>query len=263
MRRNERRRAQAVADLADEHPSIGSGVMAYMKGTAWMCKAVAADREQPLTDDDLESTTDCYRSRGRPPPLEVTAYSREETLAAAARADFFLIEAEHVLSRSPADLGFPPPVGRGHRAPEPNGRGGHARHAEIVCSGFAPPDGVVPEPVVESSIRSQRHPNAMGFFACLTSGECVAASGMEISTIGPGAGESPAKVLAPWGTTVLPAHRRRGIPQALIAHRLGIGLEQGGEIAIIESKPGISTERNAARLGFLPTYTRLLLRASP
>ncbi len=104
MRLNERRQAQAVADLADERQSIGSGVMAYMEGTAWMCKAVAADLERPLTDEDFGSITEYYRSRGVPPTLELTACSHEETLAAAARAGLFLLEAEHVLSRAPADL---------------------------------------------------------------------------------------------------------------------------------------------------------------
>ena len=91
--------------------------------------------------------------------------------------------------------------------------------------------------------------------------EPVAASGMEVSTFQLGSGEPAASVTALWRTTVVPAHRRRGIQLALIAHRLRIGLEHGSELAVIESKPGIPTERNAARLGFGMTYTRLILKA--
>ena len=36
------------------------------------------------------------------------------------------------------------------------------RHAEIVCDGFVENGAAVPEPVLESAIRSQQHPNARG-----------------------------------------------------------------------------------------------------
>lgn len=64
-----------------------------------------------------------------------------------------------------------------------------------------------------------------------------------------------------WSTPVLEVHRRRGIQQALIAHRLAIGHRHGCEVALTESKPGIPTERNAGRRGLTLACTRLAFRA--
>ena len=62
-----------------------------------------------------------------------------------------------------------------------------------------------------------------------------------------------------FGTSVLPAFRRRGIQQALIAARLGRALSLEAELASITSHPGIPTERNAARLGFQLAFARSVL----
>ena len=58
---------------------------------------------------------------------------------------------------------------------------------------------------------------------------------------------------------VRPAFRGRGIQQALIAVRLGRARERGCTIACIHSRPGIPTERNAARLGFALAYHKVVL----
>jgi len=55
---------------------------------------------------------------------------------------------------------------------------------------------------------------------------------------------------------VLPAFRRRGIHQALIAARLERARALGSALATIVSHPGQPTERNAARLGFRMAYAR-------
>jgi GNAT superfamily N-acetyltransferase len=62
-----------------------------------------------------------------------------------------------------------------------------------------------------------------------------------------------------FGTSVLPAFRRRGIQQALIAARLGRALSLRADLASITSHPGIPTERNAARLGFQLAFVRSVL----
>lgn len=261
VRLNERRQAQVVADISDEHEVVGSGCMGYMQGTDWISKAVGADLDGPLDDDGVARIVDYYRARGATPTLELTAYSDEQTLAAVARAGFGLAEVEQVFSRATAHLDVAPPDGITIQALDPADEAAMRRHAEIVCSGLAESDAAVPATLLESSVRSQRNPNAMGFFACLPDGECVAATGMEITTIRRRENRGTTKIAALWGTTVLPPYRRRGLQLALIAHRLSVGLERGCTLGVIQSKPGISTERNAARLGFLPSYTRMTLKA--
>ena len=68
-----------------------------------------------------------------------------------------------------------------------------------------------------------------------------------------------AGVMSLFGTSVLPAFRRRGIQQALIAARLGRALSLRADLASITSHPGIPTERNAARLGFQLAFVRSVL----
>ena len=44
-----------------------------------------------------------------------------------------------------------------------------------------------------------------------------------------------------------------------MAERLRLGVARGAAVALVESKPGTPTERNATRLGFARRYTRLVL----
>ena len=259
LRLNEGRQAQAIADLADEHLPLGAGTLGFMQGTDWICKAVGVDLDAPLGDEEVAQIADWFRSRGVPPVLEVTAYAATSTLSAAARAGFALQEVEHVLARPTAALPVELPDGYVIAPLDPEDDAAMRRHAEIVCGGFVPAGHAVPEPVLESAMRSQRHPHARGVFVRDPQGEAVAASGMEITELDPGDGAT--RLLALWGTTVLPDHRRRGLQQALIAHRLRVGARAGAELAVIESRPGIPTERNAARMGFSLGYTRFVLKA--
>ena len=62
-----------------------------------------------------------------------------------------------------------------------------------------------------------------------------------------------------FGTSVLPAFRRRGIQTALIAARLERARQRDCTFATIHSRPGIPTERNAKRMGFALVYTKAIM----
>jgi ribosomal protein S18 acetylase RimI-like enzyme len=79
------------------------------------------------------------------------------------------------------------------------------------------------------------------------SGEIIAACGCELFE----------QSGALWGGAVASEHRRRGIQQMLIAHRLHLLRERGQRWATVASEPTIGTERNALRAGMRPAYTRL------
>ena len=257
---NERRQALAVSTLADEQASVGSGAMAYTSGAGWICKAVAVDLEGPLTADDAQAIVSWFREREVPPVLELTSLSGETTFRVAAEAGFVLAEVENVYAMEPRAVSLDPPEGITLRRLDPTDERALRRFAEIVSSGFVPEGGLPPEPVVESGMRSQRLPTSVGVLACRDDGEPVAASGTEIVEIECGLDRPPDRLLALCGTTVLPAYRRRGIQQALMAARLTLGADRGCAAAVVESKPGLPTERNAARMGFTLAYTRLVFR---
>ena len=261
---NERRQASVIADLADEHARIGAGVMSFTPDTKWICKAVGVDLDAPLDKETADAVVAWFRERGVPPVLELTSLSHEDTFEIAAEAGFDLVQVENVLAVVPESvredvLEMEPPPGVELRRLDTADDAEVRRYAEIVTSGFVPPGSPLPEGMVESGIRSQHMATSAGWLACDMAGEPIAAAGSEVVDVGEGEGAQ--RLLALCGTTVLPAHRRRGLQRNLMARRLAMGVERGCTMALVESKPGIATERNAARLGFELAYTRLVLRA--
>ncbi len=67
------------------------------------------------------------------------------------------------------------------------------------------------------------------------------------------------KAAALFALAVLPAYRRRGVQQALIAARLRAAAEAGATVVTISALPGVATERNARRMGFQVAYTKVVL----
>ncbi len=258
---NERRQALAVSTLADESVPVGGGVMAHTAGAPWICKAVALELESDLAPHDLERVCVWFRERGVAPTVELTSLSSEASLRVAAEAGFGLVEVENVLATQPHAPEVEPPQGVVLRHVDPGDAASVRRFAEIVSSGFVPAGETPPEPVIESGVRSVHQPAFVAVLACDASGEPIAAAGTEIVELEHGSGGAADTLLALCGTTVLPPFRRRGIQQALMAERLRLGVARGATLALVESKPGIPTERNAARLGFSLRYTRLVLRA--
>ncbi|MDF1702551.1 MAG: hypothetical protein P1V36_15480 [Planctomycetota bacterium] len=261
MRLNERRQAEGAAALSEEHVRRGPGVLAFSAGTPWLCKAVGLDLDAPLDDEAVREVVAYYRARRVPPVVELSAYSAEGTFAALARAGFVLVETEHVLACTPhtPSVQLPPGV----QLARLDGADDEAvrEHAAVVTCGFLPGGERAPEPMLAVAVRALRQPDTIGLFARLADGTPVGASSMEIRAVDLGDGSPPVRALALFGTTVVPEARCQGIQQAFIAERLRLGAEAGCALALVESKPGIPTERNAARLGFAPSYTRLVLRA--
>ena len=77
--------------------------------------------------------------------------------------------------------------------------------------------------------------------------------------VGGGAMEVYEEIACLFGASVAIAYRGRGIQLALMIRRLERAVEKGCSLGIIHSAPGISTERNALRLGFFLVYTKVVL----
>jgi GNAT superfamily N-acetyltransferase len=58
------------------------------------------------------------------------------------------------------------------------------------------------------------------------------------------------------GASTVPAYRRRGAQQTLLASRFAYAIEQGCDLAMIVTAPGSASQRNAERAGFRVAYTR-------
>lgn len=65
------------------------------------------------------------------------------------------------------------------------------------------------------------------------------------------------------GAATSPAHRRRGIQNALLSVRLADAAAEGCDLAVIVTQPGSKSHQNAQRRGFHLLYTRAILVRSP
>lgn len=61
------------------------------------------------------------------------------------------------------------------------------------------------------------------------------------------------------GAATLPAFRRRGVQNALLARRMADAAAAGCELAVITTQPGSKSQQNAQRQGFDLLYTRAVL----
>ncbi|MBK7405732.1 MAG: GNAT family N-acetyltransferase [Phycisphaerales bacterium] len=225
------------------------------------CRGSATRRGWPLGTDlseqDLGILESFYADRGVTPRLELTVFVPEDTLRLLGSRGYLVEHFETVLARpldeglDMADLlprGWPPGVEI--RRTDPADERACRQHSSLVGSGFQTEP--LSEAMIDMGVRAIRHPRSVAFMAFVEN-QPVAGCGMEVcDCVG-------TRACSLWGTTVLEPFRRRGIQQALISARLAHGISEGCRLAMIESKPGIPTERNAARLGFTPAYTRVCM----
>ncbi|HZW08411.1 MAG TPA: GNAT family N-acetyltransferase [Phycisphaerales bacterium] len=252
---NERRQARALRELADEAVEVGGGVMCFSRGVPWINHATGVGLASAAGPDELRAVEAFYRERAVQPKIEMTVFATEAFLAHLGERGFVVEHFETVLARA---LGPGPidPDGPGRcdglviERTDPADPERCRLHSRLVGSGFQTEP--LSEAMIEMGVRAIRHPRSLAFMA-FVQGEPAGACGMEIFE------QEGARACALWGTTVLAPFRRRGIQRALIGHRLAFAAERGCTLAIIESKPGIATERNAARLGFGLAYTRVCM----
>jgi len=101
---------------------------------------------------------------------------------------------------------------------------------------------------VDFDINMVKHKRSDSFLA-LIDGKPVGGASME----------STPEIACLFGTSVVPTFRRRGIQSILMILRMERARERGSRLVAIHSNPGISTERNAMRLGFFLAYTKCVM----
>lgn len=250
------RQAVGTAEVADVSEPIAGGWMCFGGVGSWTNLGCAMALRGPISDDEVDRFVRFYTSRGVEPRLELTPFADESLVVALKQRGFTLREFENVLARdlSPAeDLRPSVPDGLEIRAIDPADDADVEAFVEHATCGFRPLDEPVPDPLARSVRRVCRHERCTSYLAFID-GVPVGGGGMETSEPIDGM-----RVACLFGTSVHPDHRRRGTQQALIATRLARAREQGAAFACIHSRPGIPTERNAARLGFTLAYTKVVL----
>ena len=245
---------RGIAELVEVAEPWAGGVLCYESPGCWANEAQAG-LSGAVSPAELDRLVEFYTSRGAEPKIELCTFVDQSLVDGLAQRGFTLKHFENVLSREieseedlQAALSHGWPAGLVLERVEPGDAAREDLFIDVATSGFRDPG----EPVAESLARTVRrvigHPRNDCYLALLE-GAAVGGCGMET------AGE----IACLFGTSVQEGARRRGIQQAMIVHRLERARQRGASLATIHSKPGIPTERNAARLGFGMAYTRAVM----
>lgn len=249
----ELRQARGLADVATDAQPIAGGVMSRAEPGSWMNSAVGLGFDGPVEPDTADRLIAFFSVKGIEPRIEHAPYADFSLTQALERAGFRLRNFETIFHREllPGDTitaPHPAPPGLIIESVDPADDDEVRQYAITAVSGFFPPNFVVPEPYLDAVVRTVRHPRTTAVVARLD-GQIVGAGAMEV------AGD----IAALFGMSVAQAYRRRGIQQAVIAHRLNLAQQRGARLATIGARPAIATERNVRRMGFQVAYTKTVL----
>ncbi len=251
----EARQAQTTADLAAVAERVGGGWMCFERKGAWCNQAAGMGLDGPVSGEDLDRLVEFYVSRGVEPRLELCPFAHESLVRGLAERGFVLREFENLLVRElsadedlRASLPYGWPAGLELELVDPTDAERVNTFVDVASSGFGKNGGPAPETLIEISRRLTTRPGIHSFLA-LVDGEPAGGGQLGVSD----------EAASLFGTSVVPAFRRRGVQAALIARRLEQARDQGCELATIGSRPGIATERNSARLGFYVAYTKVIM----
>lgn len=250
----ERRQARMLADVAPLVRPFAGGVMGFHEPGSWQNQAAGVGLSGPVDAAEIDELVEFYASRGVEPRIELSPFADESLIAGLAERGFVIREFEHVLARElPADedleraLPHGRPAGLELRVLDKADAAMVERAAEVTLRGFYPHE-EIPRPMLDACVRTNLLATTRTYLAWLD-GELAAAGSISV-------GERVASLM---GVSTEPRFRRRGIQQALIAERLAAARARGCVLATIGSRPGLSTERNAVRLGFAIAYTKVIV----
>jgi GNAT superfamily N-acetyltransferase len=248
---------EVKAEAAQEATRIAGAWVSY-GAASWMNKALGIGIGGDMAPEALDVIEAFFDARGVAPRVELTAFADEPLLTRLAERGYGLVQIGSVFARALGDmteLEEGPQTLRQGDAPEvlvervaADDEAVLREAISVVCAGFVPEGGALSSIDVAAAMATARLFGTETFVARVK-GEVV------------GAGSSIVRhgVASLYGTSVKAEHRRRGLHQALMIERMRVAADQGATLAVVVSSPGGPTERNARRLGFVPSYTRLSL----
>jgi len=118
--------------------------------------------------------------------------------------------------------------------------------AQIVVRAFFP-EGSAPPDFAALIAPMYRFDGAMPFVAEINGEIAACACGLVISEYG---------IVALFGAATLPEYRKRGLQTALHHARLKAAMNAGCEYAVVVTRAGTTSERNAERVGFQVAYSK-------
>ena len=248
----ERRIQVGVGEIAPETLAWCGGLLCFGGPGSWANQGLGCCMGgEVATKEGVAEMASWYESRGAEPKVVVCPFADGSLVTELGEAGFRLREFEMVFACDVRGRA----VGQGAPIPEgvtfePLDLNDGALVDECVrfsCAIYghhADP----PEAMLENFKRMALHPR-MRTFVVRAGGELAGTSSIEI------AGD----IASLCGAAVKEEYRRRGIQTALIDLRLDMAAEAGCRVVTVSSLPGVATERNSMRRGFLPSYTKVAM----
>jgi len=249
-RLEEARQVEGFSQIAPASIRVAGGIACFAGPASWCNLVCGIGLSGPVSAEDLDRIDAFYHGRGVPVRVELSPYADPSLLSALAARGFVPSRFENLLAR---EIAPDEDLWAGARMPEgivvrPMKPGEEDVFVEVSSSGFRPEGAPISPADHEVSLKMAKNPRIIAV---------IAWAGDE--AVGAGSAETRGEIAALFGTSVLPAFRRRGIQQALVRARLAEAKARGATLATIGSSPGEPTERNVERLGFRVVSTRLHL----
>ena len=236
--------------------AAGGGVAAFDEANSRFNHIYGLGLEGPCTPEDLQELVDFMDARGAGRPIVETSPAAHPGAELSLRAlGFEIVERLEVLvfrlDRSLREDGHPrfPSAVRVEEVRAPDDATLRA-FVELMHVGFNPEQADIPERALQDGLRAGRN-EGVDLFVALLNG----------AKIGAGQAATRDRVTILYGASVLKQYRRRGAQQALMRARVESARNRGSEWAAVFCDRNSATYRNAERLGFLWSYTRLQWKA--
>ena len=255
-----RRVAQRLPAGAAFVEPVAGGYAVFTEIGSPLCKVAGTGFGDPLDEDALAAVEDAYAERACPVRFEIATLADPSLGASLTARGYTLAGFENVLGRPltagrPLAAGSPAPAAEG-LAIELAGADRLDTWLDVVATGFATPDTrgapsdeSFPCDVLARIMRDFAQADGMATYLALRDGEPIGGAAMHMAD----------GVALLCGAATLPAHRRRGVQAALLAHRLADAATAGCDIAAVTTQPGSTSQQNVQRKGFELLYARAVL----
>ena len=233
--------ASAVLQIADGH-AVFAGKNSPVGRT------IGFGFAGPVTAADIDTVEGFYASWGVPAQFDVTPLQHESLTALLHERGYSMSELNNVMARrlAPGETWTEQAEGIEFRdCPAAQA----ALWTDTMLRGFFP-EGDIPEGWDKLLAPMALARNSMPTIAWCE-GKAVAACG--------GLVYRDWKLLMLGGTSTLKEYRGRGIQTAAMGRRLAMGVREGCDLAVIVTRGGTTSQRNAERMGFTLAYSKATL----
>jgi len=236
-------RTYPEANITSEE--IAGGHMVFDRVGSPIGRAISLGLRSPVTVAEIDRIEQFYFARGADAQLEVTPLADESLFQLVRQRPYRLAELNNVLARTlpPRETFSASASGFEIRRAQPNEA---ERCVEITAEAFG----------------NEFPPEMAQFVAPMFSSSdllYVAVADDELAGVGTGLISLEHKMVALFGAATRLKFRGRGLQTALLAARLNAAVEAGCTLAVIVTRGGTSSQRNAERLGFTLAYTKAVM----